>query len=318
MTKKMNFEIITAKPGMLNPVNVFLANKRPGTRETYEYCLNKVARKLGMLDAYAFTWQALRYEQTTFINAWLSRNYGCLYTYKNMASIRGVLKTCRTMGLMSADDYWNALEGCKVRINEVPKPSAGRMLSPEEIQKVLKTCQRGPRNRAVRDAAIFMVMVGCGLRVGEVGKLKLEEFDLTTGKLLVHGKGRKIRTVYLVNDTRTAVDQWLKVRGDAPGALFQTIVKSDQIHPNAVKTHAVWQLLKDRKAAANVKDFTPHDLRRTFISNMLGAGVDVSTVAAIAGHKSPNVTMAYDRRGEERKAIAAGAISISFQPRGEI
>jgi len=318
MTKKLNFDIITVKPGIQNPVNVFLANKRPGTRATYEYCLNKVARKLGMLDAYSFTWQALRFEHTTFINAWLSKTYGCNYAYKNMASIRGVLRTCRTMGLISADDYWNALEGCKVRLNEVPKPSAGRMLTPEEIQRVLKTSQVGPRNRAIRDAAIFMVMVGCGLRVGEVGKLRFEEFDQATGKLLVHGKGRKTRTVYLVNDTRTAVDQWLKIRGTDPGALFLTIVKSDQIHPAPVQTHAVWQMLKERQAAAKVKAFTPHDLRRTFISNMLGAGVDVSTVAAIAGHKSPNVTMAYDRRGEERKAVAAGAISILFQPRGEI
>jgi hypothetical protein len=37
-------------------VNVILANNRPGPRETYEYCLNEVARKLGMLDAYSFMW----------------------------------------------------------------------------------------------------------------------------------------------------------------------------------------------------------------------------------------------------------------------
>jgi len=318
MTKKLSFEIIQQQPGIQNPVHVFLANKRPGTRETYEYCLNKVARKLGMLDAYSFTWQALRFEHTTFINAWLSKTYGCNYAYKNMASIRGVLRTCRSMGLISADDYWNALEGCKVRLNEVPRPSAGRMLSPEEIQKFLRTCQLGPRNRAVRDAAIFMVMVGCGLRVGEVGKLRLEEFDQSTGRILVHGKGRKTRTVYLVNDVRAAVDQWLKVRGNGSGALFLTIVKSDQVHPGAIHIHAVWQMLKDRQAAAKVRPFTPHDLRRTFISNMLGAGVDVSTVASIAGHKSPNVTMAYDRRNEDRKVTAAATISIQFEPRGEI
>lgn len=319
MAKKLNYQIITAKPEAPNPVTVFLVSKRPGSRETYEFCLNKVARKLGMVDAYSFHWEALRFEHVTLIAAWMTKDYSSNYAFKTMTAVRGILKTCRILGLMPADDYWNALEGCKVKIDEVPSPAVGRMLSTDEIQSFLNTCKVGSRNRAIRDAAIFMLMLGTGLRVGEPPKLKYEEFDQSTGKLIVLGKGRKTRTVYVVGDVRIALDDWLKIRGDAPGALFLTIFKGDEIHPKAVATHAIWAMLKERQGRARIKKpFTPHDLRRTFISNMLATGTDLATVASMAGHRSPNTTVRYDRRGEQRKIVASALVKIPFSQRGEI
>jgi integrase len=163
MGKEPNVKIIPVKTGVQNPVNIFLASKHPGTRETYLFCLDKVAKKLGFVDAWSLNWEMLRYEHVTLISSWLQKNNSSFYAYKVMVAIRGILKTCRSMGLMSTDDYFNVSEGCKVKINEVPRASTGRMLSPEEIQAFLKTCQVGPRNRAIRDSAIFMLMVGCGL-----------------------------------------------------------------------------------------------------------------------------------------------------------
>lgn len=95
MNRKPTFEILHQKPGRQNPVNTFLADKRSGTRDTYQFCLNKVARKLGMLNAYSFTWWALRYKCVTMIAAWMNKDYLSKYAFKTMTAVRGVLRPAR-------------------------------------------------------------------------------------------------------------------------------------------------------------------------------------------------------------------------------
>ena len=73
---------------------------------------------------------------------------------------------------------------------------------------------------------------------------------------------------------------------------------------------AIYGVLLKRAKEANVENVTPHDLRRTFVSNMLDLGIDLTTVSALAGHSSVQTTARYDRRGEEAKKKAARALRI--------
>ena len=78
---------------------------------------------------------------------------------------------------------------------------------------------------------------------------------------------------------------------------------------------AVLDILRARGKEAAIASFSPHDLRRTFISNLLDAGADISTVQKLAGHSSPVTTAKYDRRGEETKRLAVERLSIPSKSR---
>jgi site-specific recombinase XerD len=197
-----------------------------------------------------------------------------------------------------------------VRGERLPK---GRMLAQDELAKLFRVCAEdlGPMGR--RDAALIAVLYATGLRLSEVTGLDLCDFDSTTGALIVRaGKGNKDRQLFTGSGAAQAVQEWLTIRGTAPGPLFIHINKSDRLIARRLSDKAIVHILKERATEAAIKAFSPHDLRRSFISGLLSAGVDLPTVSAMAGHASVTTTARYDRRGEEAKRQAAERLAIPF------
>ena len=74
----------------------------------------------------------------------------------------------------------------------------------------------------------------------------------------------------------------------------------------------------DVRQLAGIESGTFHDLRRTFISDLLNKGVDVATVAKLAGHSNPQTTLRYDRRKMETRRRAVSTLHVPYHRREKV
>jgi len=92
--------------------------------------------------------------------------------------------------------------------------------------------------------------------------------------------------------------------------LFYAVNKGGEILMHRMTDQAVLYILRKRAAEAGVAQFSPHDLGRSFISDLLDAGADISTVQQLANHANVQTTVRYDRRGEVAKQKAARLLHV--------
>lgn len=295
-----------------HPAFTYLASLSLGSRRTMRQSLDVIAGIIsaGMLDAQTLPWAALRYTHATAVRSVLAERYAPSTANKILAALRGVLKEAWRLGLMDAETYRRASDLPGVRGERLPR---GRALTTGELRSLFRVCGEDPTPAGARDAAMLAVLYGAGLRRSEVVALDLEDYDLETGALTVRqGKGRKDRLGYASNGAQAALSAWFAVRGGEAGPLFFPIDKGGTIYHRRLTDQAVLVILEKRAGQAGVAKFSPHDLRRTFISDLLDQGADLATVQQLAGHANVSTTARYDRRGEKAKRKAADLLHVPY------
>lgn len=293
-----------------HPAAVYLARLAPGSRRTMREALNTIAGLLtsNRCDIETLDWSALRYQHTAAIRAILADLYAAATANKMLAALRGVLREAWRLGQMTAEDYHRAADLPAIRGTTPPR---GRALSQEELSGLFERCAADRTAAGFRDAALLGILYGCGLRRSEVVALDLGDYAACEGAVQVRsGKGNKARTSYASAGSRSALEGWLTVRGASPGPLFCPVNKSGKITVRRLSDQAVRKILLKRAVEAGVAQFSPHDLRRTMIGDLLDAGADISTVQRLAGHANVTTTARYDRRGEATKRKAANLLNV--------
>jgi site-specific recombinase XerD len=303
---------VAGQPLEQNPAAVYLARLAPGSRRTMRQALDAIAELAtsGRCDALTMPWAQLRYQHTQAIRAALAERHKPGGANKMLSALRQVLKEAWRLGQMTAEDYQRAADLKSVRGESLPK---GRALSEGEIVALFRACAADKTPAGARDAALLAVLYGSGLRRAEAVALDVTDFDVHSGALTVRkGKGDKARVTYAENGAATYLVDWSLARGPEPGPLFCPVDKSGRVILRRMTSQAVWNALAKRAEQAGVSRFTPHDLRRTFISELLDRTGDVSAVQKLAGHANVSTTLRYDRRPEAAKRKAAGLLHVPY------
>jgi len=143
---------------------------------------------------------------------------------------------------------------------------------------------------AARDVALFTLLYGCGLRLGEA--LGMTVADVPRGEtMMITGKGRKQRLVPVLPVVREAIEQYVRLvpfarSGERP--LFVG-ARGGRLNPGVVQR----QMRRLRQVVGLPDTATPHALRHSFATHLLAAGGDLRTIQELLGHSSLSTTQRY-------------------------
>jgi site-specific recombinase XerD len=283
-----------------HPVVAYLARLSAGSgRENMLRRLNIASRILSNnhTEATTFAWHQLTYVHLLALHNHLAATKSVQTTNLTLYAVKGVMKECWRLEYMTAEAQMRICDIPSLRGIRLP---AGRALDTQELDTLLRSCREDTRHATgARDAALIALLYGLGLRRAEAVALDIEDYQPKAGTVRVrHGKGNKERRLYTNGSIAQALNTWLSMRGMGSGPLLTAIAVHGTILARRLVTRSVNKILRDRQHQAGTGKFTPHDLRRTFISNLLDTGVDLATVQQLAGHMHVDTTSLYDRRGE--------------------
>jgi site-specific recombinase XerD len=200
--------------------------------------------------------------------------------------------TCHLQTIRLFFDYLLNEEG-RSMVNPVtrislrlPKPLP-RHLKDDQVRKLFGVVTD------LRDRAMFMLMLRCGLRVQEVAELTVDALEYGRRQIFVfHGKGAKDRVVYMSEDARSALSAYLAKRSSKARGLF--LVQKGPMRGKPLSVRGIQKRIEyyARKNSLNV---SCHRLRHTMATQLLNADADLSTIQDLLGHSQITTTQRYCR-----------------------
>lgn len=199
----------------------------------------------------------------------------------------------------------------KIELARMPERSV-EFLEQSELKRLLDAPVSSPAGAEVgkdllnliqiRDKAMLEVLFSSGLRVSELAGLTREQVNLKMEEFTVRGKGDKPRIVFLSNQARYWLKEYLDRRGDVDPHLFVSHDRASNGRDSAGLTPRSIQRIVEHyaRAAGITKRITPHTLRHTFATDLLRNGADIRSVQTMLGHSSITTTQIYTHITDER------------------
>lgn len=299
-----------------NPVAVYLASLASDSRPAMLSGLKVIATMVNR-DAQVFElpWHELRFKHTQALRAVLVERYAARTVNRMISALRGVLKAAWKLEQLSTDHYMRAIDLKHVSTKGLP-PS-GRVVEQLEVGKLLRAAAASPEPMCHRNQALLIVLYACGVRRQEASSLNTEDYNEKDGALTVRrGKRSKYRVTYLPEGYRSWIAPWLAFqRGRSCEPMFTQWDRDAGPTAKRLGRAGVDKVLQDVAKLASVDDVTPHDLRRSFATDLLDNGADLLMVQQLMGHADVKTTSIYDRRGEagKRKAIEKLPVVLRYE-----
>jgi site-specific recombinase XerD len=181
-----------------------------------------------------------------------------------------------------------------------------QVMSPDETRRLLAVAS------SLKVRMLLSLGYGCGLRAGEVVRLKVKHIDSAQKIIRVEqSKGSKDRNVMLSAETLDLLRQWWKARPSRCDA--GTPVAERWLFPGTkpgkpITTRQLRRLFHEAAAAAGIKKgVTLHALRHSFATHLLERGTDIRIIQALLGHDKLDTTARYTR-------VATGMIASVESP----
>ena len=152
--------------------------------------------------------------------------------------------------------------------------------------------------------AMFELLYGAGIRVGELVALDVRDFDEHRDEVRVWGKGGKERVVPVPGEAKRALRRWLDTRrhaGVRAEPLFPSLRVPKGGAPRRLDPRDVRRRLHRRALEAGVLERVhPHRLRHSYATHLLDMGADLRAIQELLGHASLSTTQKYTAVSAER------------------
>lgn len=289
-------DLLPAKPDLISQRKKWLAaldNERrlsPKTLEAYErdsrQFLHFLTDHLGKLPGLEDMSNLRVTDIRSFLASRRGGGAGARSVGRNLAGVRSFLRYLERAGLANAAAV--NMIGAPKQPRSLPKPLAAK-----DAVRLGKADQQLAAEPwiAARDAAVLSLLYGSGLRISEALGLNGAEITADQKALRVTGKGGKQRIVALLAATREAVESYRKLcpydlPADEP--LFRG-ARGGPLQPAIVQ-----KAMRVMRGALGLPDSaTPHALRHSFATHLLGRGGDLRTIQELLGHASLSTTQIY-------------------------
>ena len=191
-----------------------------------------------------------------------------------------------------------------------------KVMSQDEAKRLLVMA------RNLKTRALLSLAYGCGMRAGEVVRLRVGDIDSAQGIIrIVQGKGRKDRNVMLSKGLLALLRQWWRARPtrhDAGVPAQQRWLFPGREAGRHATTRQFSRLFEEAVAAAGItKHVTPHSLRHSFATHLLERGTDIRYIQALLGHDKLDTTARYTRVATGAIAAIEGPLDLLSKPGGK-
>lgn len=273
------------------------------------YELANIAKLLGLSDVDKVDWE--RFERADVIELMAMPAVRCRKPASQNFTLR-ILKGLCTEAYLNGLLAENRLEAIRnIRNVRGIRQTSRTVPTMNDVSAIIADCEKDGMI-GIRDAAIFAVAVGCGLRRTEIVNLRMRDIDFEKHELRIIGKGNKERIIFFSESVSSKLDAWDKLRGNDGSAYFfvPVLASGRLLTSRRMNDETVYQMMRRRSMEALNRVVSPHDMRRSFASTLLDANVDLNTVRIALGHSDIRTTQIYDRRDEIERLKRISAIAV--------